>query len=231
MNYQNSALAIPRRSLAEGLAEKSRHMLDGLESGLGCNLFDGESSIEYQSPRLLELNLADCGTNSTTGCRFEVGLETGSRNRYKVNNIPLDTLDRERSEIVRRREGLQILVERLAARQAPLQAKARQLAQIADQQRQDDEVEKFQRAAEKLSRQVIEHWRRACSEAFELTALIDEAIAGRGIDADHRSQVLSTNERLNRLFLAEGLKPVNEAWPRRESHLFRRMAVVVARPK
>lgn len=63
-------------------------MLNGLESGLGRDLFDGERSIEYQVPRLLELNLADGGVNCTTGCRFEVGLKAGPGNRQGINNIP-----------------------------------------------------------------------------------------------------------------------------------------------
>ena len=62
-------------------------------------------------------------------------------------------------------------------------------------------------------------------------SVIDEAIAGRGLDADHKSRVLSINERLNGLFLAESLKSVNEGWQRKESHLFRRMAIVAARPR
>ena len=63
----------------------------------------------------------------------------------KSGTSALDALDRERLELVRKREGLQILIERLSTRQAPLQARARQLAQIADIQRQDDAVAIFEK--------------------------------------------------------------------------------------
>jgi hypothetical protein len=82
----------------------------------------------------------------------------------------LNARECERREITSRREGIQILVERLAARQAPLQSRARTLAGQADLERQDAEVVAFQKKAELLSKQVIDHWRRACSEAFELTS-------------------------------------------------------------
>lgn len=143
----------------------------------------------------------------------------------------LDALDRERVELQRRREGIQLRLDRLAQRQAPLQARARQVAQIADQQRQDDAVEKFQATAEQLSKQVIDGWLRACRDSYELVVTVEDAVHAGNLDDVHRSQILGINERLNVLFQREGLRVVNESWVRRESHLFRRMQIVAARPK
>ena len=61
--------------------------------------------------------------------------------------------------------------------------------------------------------------------------MVDNAVNAGNLDDVHKSQVLGINERLNVLFQREGLRPVNEAWVRHESHLFRRMQVVAARPK
>ena len=92
-------------------------------------------------------------------------------------------------------------------------------------------MEKFRDTAENLSKQVIDGWVKACRDAYELVVVVDNAVHAGNLDDVHKSQVLGINERVNELFQRESLRPVNESWVRRESHLFRRMLIVAARPK
>jgi hypothetical protein len=117
----------------------------------------------------------------------------------------------------------------VSERSGPLQAPARQLAQIGDQLRQDEAVPKFESTVERLSREILEGW-TASIKSYGLVVAVDDAIHSN-LDDVHKSQVLAANERLNSLFLKEGLRPVNDGWIRRETHLLRRLAIIAARPK
>ncbi len=143
----------------------------------------------------------------------------------------LDALDRKRTESTRKLDGIRYSISNLETQMAPLARRARELAQVVDQLRQDEVVKFFQETAAQLSKQVIDGWVKACRDAYELVVVVDNAVHAGNLDDVHRSQVLGINEKLNVLFQQEGLRPVNEAWVRHESHLFRRMAVVAARPK
>jgi hypothetical protein len=76
-----------------------------------------------------------------------------------------------------------------------LQSLARELAQVADQQRQDDSVVGFEKNVERLSREIIEGWVKACRDAYELLIATDEAIHSGNLAAEHRGRILGANER------------------------------------
>ncbi len=143
----------------------------------------------------------------------------------------LDRLDADRVQATRKRDGALAAVSTLQAQMVPLQRRARELATQADLERQDAEVVAFEKKAEQLSREIIAGWETACVKSYELVSVIEDAVAGRGLDAEHRSRVLGANERLNGYFLQAGLRVVNEGWPRKESHLFRRLNIQPARPR
>ena len=189
------------------------------------NTLQADRSRLEEESRILAERLAVIAAQSEEAKVQLASCATGSS-----STVSLDALDRERVELQRRREGIQIRVERLSHRQAPLQAKARELAQVVDQHRQDAVVAEFRKRAEQLSREIIAGWEMACIQSFELSTLIED-VAHSNLTPDHRSQVLAIGETLNNFFLKASLEPVNAGWVRKETHLTRRMAVIAARPK
>jgi chromosome segregation ATPase len=206
----------------ETVATSVAYDLDGIQTQITA-LQDERLRLEAQSRRHSEQIVAIDAEAAGLNQKLVAGDAT--------MGAALDVLDVRRVDSVRKVEGIKQVIANLEARLAPLARQARELAQIADQQRQDVEVAAFEKKAEQLSKEIIEGWQTACMRSYEMVSLIEEAIAGRGLDADHRSQVLSINEKLNNFFLKASLEPVNAGWVRKETHLTRRLNVQAARPR
>ncbi len=182
-----------------------------------------------QSRELAERVAEISGESDHAKLRLATGLGDEEKCREKLN-----ALDLERARLQQKLDGCALAIKELEGRISILSETARELAQAADQERQQEVVENFQDVAYRLSRRVIATWRQACAEAFELSMLVDQTTAmarSGGLDHDHASAVLAANEKLSSYFQTESLRLVNENWPRHESHLFRRLQIRAARPE
>jgi len=207
----------------ETVATSVAYDLDGIQTQITA-LQDERLRLEAQSRRHSEQIVAIDAEAAGLNQKLVAGDAT--------MGAALDVLDVRRVDSVRKVEGIKQAIANLEARLAPLARQARELAQITDQQRQDRTVAEFQNRAEQLSKQVIEYWRRACSEAFELTTLIDDAVDARGLDPEHRQAMLAAGEKLYGYFMTESLRVVNEpGWEQRRTHmqLFQRLLIIPAR--
>ena len=75
----------------------------------------------------------------------------------------LQQLDVELADLRHKREGIRLSLENLENKMAPLHMRTRELAIAADEERQAREVQDLSRTAERLTGEIIDHWRRGCT--------------------------------------------------------------------
>jgi hypothetical protein len=137
--------------------------------------------------------------------------------------------DRQLLELAHRREGVRLSREDLRKLIAPLHAEAQQRAEVADQERQGREVQALSRDAERLTNEIIEHWRKGCGAGYALTQLVTEATA-RNLDELHRSQVLGACSKAGEMILKASADVINEHWLVAQYGGFRPLSIVAANP-
>lgn len=202
-------------------AASSAELLDQVQDQI-TKLQQERAGLEGQSRGHSELLAAIDGESVALKERLAAG---------DVSLTPaLDEFDRRRTESNRKLDGIRSSIASLDGRMAPLARRARELAQVIDVQRQDQAVVAFEKKTELLSKEIIESWQKACMKSYELATTIEDAIHSN-LDHEHKGRILALNEALNNRFLSESLKPTNESWITRETHLTRRMAVIAARPR
>ncbi|HXM22561.1 MAG TPA: hypothetical protein VN948_14995 [Terriglobales bacterium] len=141
----------------------------------------------------------------------------------------LQKLDGELVDLGHRRDGLRLSLESLEQKMAPLHRTHRELAEAADQERQNREVQALSRDAERLANEIIEHWRKGCGAGYALTQLVTEATA-RNLDELHRSQVLGACSKAGEMILKASADVVNEHWMVAPYSGFRPLQIVAADP-
>src|SRR5215831_14171384 len=88
-------VAVFSRWLPESFDEERGHVLDGVESGIGCDLLQREVSVRDEKSDSLHLNFTDRDVNGVAQHSREPGFQPGARDRHFIHDIRhLDAIER-----------------------------------------------------------------------------------------------------------------------------------------
>jgi hypothetical protein len=148
--------------------------------------------------------------------------------------VQLDALERERTEIERRHEGLRLRIISLRAELAPVVRQASVLAGERDAERQDALVKKCEVEKDKLIEEILSSWMRSCEAAFDLMVMLDGGMNGQmQLDDEHRRQLFAMNTDVGQRLQMAALVTVNEQsqFQFARGEVFRQLRIIPARRK
>jgi chromosome segregation ATPase len=177
-------------------------------------LADLQSEITRDQSQLsgLEEEARDAGNQLGEIAQLSSALKIRISERDSAASSALDALEKERTAIERRHEGLNLRIRSLQTLIAPKVRRVAELAEARDQARQDQSVEDLRVQCEALTAELLNHWRAACSTGFDLMNLLDDAMtAHANLDEAHRHLVLALNGDFGAKMLQASLEHVNGA--------------------
>jgi hypothetical protein len=144
----------------------------------------------------------------------------------------LDALERERTEIERRHEGLRLRIISLKTELAPVVRRAAEVAGERDAERQDALVKKCEVEKDALIDEILSNWTRCCEAAFDLMVMLDGGMGGQlQLDAEHKRQLFAMNTDVGSRLQSAALAHVNEQtqFQFARGEVFHRMRVIPAK--
>jgi hypothetical protein len=142
----------------------------------------------------------------------------------------LDTLEREELGIRRTHDGLTVRIQAMQRDIAPLVTRASELAQARDAIRQDEVLKHLTVRTERLTAEIISHWRAACATSYDLIEMLDGAMNGHvPLDEAHRREARVLNVSVGRAMLQATLSHVNERFSFARPEVFHNLKIVPAR--